>query len=96
MYDTKSVLEKEIGDLSQWIFTGNIAYNDEHDGLVELPRCVCGHPIVYSHEIQNTTTHDVAYVGSECIKYFRRKFVRVGKPYSLARLRAWAKIDAIC
>lgn len=71
---SENTLKAKLGDLGNWRFTGNVKYNDDHDGAVDLPRCECGQPIHYSHQIKNTITGETAYVGSECVSLFKRHY----------------------
>lgn len=69
------VIEKQIGNLSAWSWSGDYKYRnpDENTGA-EWPKCLCGKPLIHCFVItKNDESGQTAIVGSECVKLFHRE-----------------------
>jgi hypothetical protein len=54
-----------LGDPTEWEHTGIVNDLGKPTGT-----CICGHPIQFEFEIQNTRTGEKAHVGSVCVDHF--------------------------
>ena len=61
------MLKSELGDLSEWHFSGKIAYHPAES--LDDWFCVCGVRILYAHQIVHVSGNS-ATVGSECVHHF--------------------------
>lgn len=71
-----------LGDGREWRFTGSVLDTGTHGGDV----CMCGSPIRYVFQIQNTRTGEYGKLGSSCIIVFK-----AGNPEAYQSLKAAEK-----
>ena len=91
----------------EWRITGRVwrdtAYGATHELVVNHPSghagaCLCGHPIVYHFEIENTVTNVVEIVGSTCInnwmvlRHMSEVFSILSLPITEEKIEEWKKM----
>jgi len=69
MSKSMAILQANLGDLSEWRFTGGVTYHPVES--LDDWFCVCGARILYAHQVKRIASDEVVTVGSECVKHFK-------------------------